>query len=237
MKFSSWYFINIPKTGSSILERSLFYPLQTFIEKNSLPIQRLQIPNENDWKHKGWIPEINDKTYLISVIRDPLEYLCSWFTYFAHIEDSGWAKTHGPLSDDPKKIKEQFLYYFEENSDLDNIQSKYLSNAHIQLYPKNLITDPDIVNKNTKRVNLLFTTDFIQDAKNIDKIRNLIRKDLEIDNFDTNSSNLPNFRNIKSSMLYDSLTVDDIEKINKIIHIDRIVYEEAKKKEISSGLR
>lgn len=84
---------------------------------------------------------------------------------------------------------------------------------------------------------MLFTTGFIQDTKNIDKIRNLICKDLEIDNFDTNSSNLPNFRNTKSSMLYDSLTLDDIEKINKIIHIDRIVYEKAKKKEILSGLR
>lgn len=218
MKFESVYFLDIPKTGSTIFD---------FVILNSLN-SKINILSPKD-SHSGWVKEISDKTYIISIIRNPVEHFCSWFVQFPHYEGSEWFKMFGPLPEDLEQIKEKMFFYLKHpfNKKTINVQSSYILNQFG-------VNDPiafrfGLLKERLNKINLLLTTDFLE-TKNFNAISGKICSDLGIDYIDPLFDKEFNFRGSKSRDLYNMLTDDEKQSISKILILDEFAYSVAKER-------
>ena len=82
--FNSTYYIHIPKTGGRWYQRAVLGPVFNILEKEDLPIYDILSEYAYESKintHFGWVPKINDSTFISTIVRDPVMQLCSLYAH------------------------------------------------------------------------------------------------------------------------------------------------------------
>jgi hypothetical protein len=205
----SFYYLHVSKASGRFLYT---YVLSDLINATrGTNIQYLFPPvSDPEWTHHGWNKLIDDDTYVISSLRDPVEAIVSY------------RMQHGGIND-----KEHF---FSSLDKITNIQSRsfidWEDNKMDALAEVNF--DKDAILGKLKRVNLLIDSKEIN-IKNYNKIKHKIASDLGIigisysDIEDTNE-----FRNNGVAEFCKSLTNEEIDLIRKANYMDVELYENAK---------
>lgn len=220
--YNKFYYLHLPKTGGRPLKEKLYPDLENHIQI---------ILREG---HHGWTKEIDDNTYIMSIMRDPIKLMCSLYTHFIFVY-MGKAKNDEILESglsshlNIKKVyfkKENFINWLTKYKIYHNFQSKHFLPMFplehmIPIAPDKL--NIDLLLERVERVNLFFDHESII-GDGIYKIVDKIQEDLGIF-IDIRENDLVKFSNKGSSDLYNSLTEEDKSYLSNFFKIDYMIYD------------
>lgn len=235
MKYDKVYFLHIPKTGGRFFTKYILEPIDSILKENN--IETIKLP-EGVKKHGGWHKDIDDKTYVISIFRDPVEFFVS---LVAHI-----------YADKNKLIDDEKDFILKDKTKISNIEKDFLFD-HLDLlkylrdfqsqnfmlsteteqivvqsrkeYDKNKEFNKELIYKRIKRVDLMMRH---SDFKNMDYrlLINKIKKDLEIEiDVDLFLADREHYKNKSSEILFNKLDSKDKERIYNNFLLDKEIYE------------
>ena len=229
IKFNSFYYLHIPKTGGRWLTSKLDNLLETFDhhkiktindirEHDSVIGQERTDDSEGYYEHTGWHPEINEKTFILATFRDPVKQICSLWT-----------------NSNEKRIyasginTELFLKDIKNESSYLNNQSVSLSNSgklkDFGMSLENL--DIDLLIKKIDRINqiILIQDKEIDFSKEMDLLLESMEIDLEvkIDRWRNNIAAYKN-KNPMSRSLFNSLSDEEKQYIAELQNLDTALY-------------
>lgn len=230
IKFNSFYYLHIPKTGGRWLSSKLDNLLETFdyhkiktvndARKYDSEIgqERGSDDSEGYYEHTGWHPEINEKTFILATFRDPVKQLCSLWTNSN--EEAIYASGIN---------KELFLKDIKNESSYLNNQSASLSNSgklkDFGIGLENL--DIDLLIKRIDRINqiILIQDKEIDFSKEMDLLLKTIEINLEvkIDRWRNNTAAYKN-KNPMSRSLFNSLSDEEKQYIAELQNLDTALY-------------
>ena len=228
-KYNKFYFLHIPKSGGRYLNKIAIYPISEMLINRGTD----WINNEN---HEGWSNRIDNSTYIISIVRDPVKLICSWFLFFS---------SHGKLKDVElssqdilDEVKNSMIDFLKHNDWVHNFQSKHLVCNYLDV-PMDLAfsfsdIDLDVLNSRIERIDFIVTQDYLQ--SNPFEVSDRIFRDLNVfpDNIDLSVSD--EFISNSSRMLYNSLSETDLDIIKSYFKIDYYIYSDIRDKEMSIGV-
>jgi hypothetical protein len=203
--YNQFYFLHINKNTAKTLGIRLFDPLYQILENNGISSIEL---NKNHASHNYW-QDFDDKTYILSAVREPIERTISEFYWWVNYGDDG-IRTHnfGRDRQCPYYTKDNFLFWIEE---------KYTKNYQ-----------SSIIGKNVNRINTLIKTEYIKNNEN--KLLDKILKDLGISyNFEDYPPDYEHVFMQPEKSLYDILVNDSaiLNKINEYNQNDIELYRQA----------
>jgi hypothetical protein len=229
-KFDSFYFLHIPKTAGRFYTHAIIDPVRRTLINNDIKI----IVDQN--AHQQWHTEITNKTYITSLFRDPCEQLVSLYVHSKLVRFEGIKA----ITEDSNMDKDSFLYWAEKSFHyIKNYQSKHIlfsntkdyleceMNAKVsENFRNNKLVTKDKVFSNISKISLLIKPQMLTDD-NVIKLQNQILSDLNIQNTSIRQLNYnkPDYENIYSKQIYDSLTAKEKEDIKLISPIDCEIYE------------
>lgn len=226
-KYDKFYFLHIPKTGGRYFKKIAVYPLSLASKNKGKDLQFLISTD-----HNGWVPEIDDKTYVTSIVRDPVKLACSWRLYFGNDGKNSNLDMNKKSSLDI--VKHGLFSHLEQNNWLHDFQSKNLTKHYKYANDSVLMNyeevDKDLLCKNVARIDFLFTQDYLE-SNPIDVCRKIFGDHEE----SFTALELPeynNFRQANSKILYDSLSEEEIEKIRSYFKLDMEIYNMVRNKEV-----
>ena len=205
--------VHIPKTGGVYLNQKLTWPLTQYCGA--------ELKRNN--AHEAW-SLIDDDTYIISSVREPIKRIIS---HYCHFQES--------LDDTLEINVKNFRTWYEENVlYLQNYQAKNffvtddLSQWRNALIPEQIfidcVVDENIVLNNVKKINVLLRDNQLTD-QHLFKVKDKIISELNlIHNY--LPKNIPpdyNSREI-SKQIYNQLTLDDETRIKKDNELDYEIY-------------
>ncbi len=212
--YNKFYFLHVPKTGGRFLKNTLI----PYLSSN------IKIIEGSD-RHGGWDKEIDDNTYIFSVIREPLEVACS---LYAHIIAS---KADILFKDSIAEIKihldkDAFISWISKSKQYHNIQSKnFLIGGPVfdNLYNYSIFgkIDEKTLDKRLNRINFLVDHKYL--LNNLNNVVEKICTDLNIEKVII-ESDTTTYANIGSLSLYNSLTDSDKTKLSEFFDIDYKIY-------------
>lgn len=213
----SLYLLHIPKTGGRFIKQSIL--------KHIAGIDYLN----NGERHSGWSKKIKDDTYIICILRDPVEAACS---LYAHLILSNTDESFN-IDDDQdhvsheiaKKInlnKNFFLKWIENNKSYHNFQSKnfFIEDTPSEMYEIDI--DIDLLYSRINKVSLLIKTEDLK-KNGPEAIVKKISKDLNVD-INPIYFNDDRYSNPASKKLYDELSEEDKKFILHFFIIDQEIY-------------
>lgn len=230
IKFNSFYYLHIPKTGGrwlsskldNLLETFDYYKIKTINDKREydsiLGQERSDDDLEGYYEHTGWHPEINENTFILATFRDPVKQLCSLWT------NSNEERIYA------NGLKKQlFLEDIQNESFYLNNQSLSLSNSgklkNFGMGLENL--DLDLLIKKIDRINqiILIQDKEIDYSKEIDILLESMEIDLEvkIDRWRNNTATYKN-KNPMSRSLFNSLSDEEKQYIAELQNLDTALY-------------
>ena len=226
-KYKKFYFLHIPKTGGRYLNEIAIHPMSG--ELNTIGINWL-----NSKDHDGWVKEIDEDTYTVCILRDPVKLACSYFLFFYD-----YGKLQKLNLKNYNILREVRIFFFEFlKTDLwfHNFQSRYLT-EDFSILPISLdlgpaILDKDIINEKLDSISFLFTQDYLE--SNPLDIANKIFNDIGILHSEINITKTDEFRQISSKILYDSLSKDEIDLISSYFEFDYDIYNLVRSREINN---
>jgi hypothetical protein len=221
LKYNKIYFLHIPKTGGRYISHNIIDPIKDQLNENGIE----QILEHN--AHTGWHSRIDDKTYVISALRDPAEQLVSLYSHSISLNNEGNLKNE---YDKNKINKKEFFEWLKNEKSYTNFQTKnflldefYFKKDH----PKNKLNvklniDEKILKIRKNRVNLFL------DMKNINNRELEIQKKIFLDlgiNAETRSfPKKTGLCNPESKNLYSTLTEKEKIFIRESNLIDNNLY-------------
>lgn len=165
MNYDSFYFLHMPKCDGRRFIDDIVLPL-----KYSNPDLKMLSQLMGDWDgsgsdhypHQGWKNSITDKTYTVTILRDPIERAVSNFSF--NIINL-FKQTFGN-SYKINFLKDSFIKYVEQDQ------------SAINCYAKNLLHDlSDLKERHDLfKIKLMYEDDNIKDPKNIELIFNRLKK-------------------------------------------------------------
>jgi hypothetical protein len=227
-KYKNFYFLHIPKTGGRYVRTYILNQLE-----NKIDIL-------GDDRHDGWIDDISDDTYVFSILRDPVKYVCSLYAHtVSHkagfIESSNDRGRHTDfIKKDIVNISLDKKYMFDwlavnpwrynlqskeilhgttgKKNVIDNIVQKYIFHSNV---------DKELLYKRLNRINLLVRQTSLYNAESVAQ---KICDDLGIEMAGEIEKDNLTYHNIASTNLYNSLTEEDKAKIEELFDIDLEIY-------------
>jgi len=235
VKYERVYFLHIPKTGGRFLTKYILNPMESLLANNGIAYSK---PPEDMRQHAGWSSLIDDKTYVISIFREPSEFFVSSVCHDAAIQrklvdEKKWNVIDGKnLRVEKQELYEKinswkymkdfqsFNFTFTKNPEHRSVLQEAISN-----YKNNIVFDKEIANKKINRTNLLIRT---KDLGSMD-YRLLVKKiseDLDIEiNLDLSQIDKTYFKNDASEILFNSLTQNEKDLILESFKLDKEIYE------------
>lgn len=219
------YLLHIPKTGGRFV---LNYVMKY--------VPGIMVVSGKE-RHSGWSKVIDDETYILCFLRDPVKLACSLYAYFelAKVDP----KTHVTDGKDyvTKEIaqnlvinKEDFLKWVEHATDWHNIQAKnfFISDNLLESIGSVKI-DKELLYSRLNRVNLLVKSDHMKKwgAKNV---LLQLSYDLHRAIYPQSYEDSHKYSNPASLNLYRSLTDEDKQFVLKFFDIDNEIYNSDKLK-------
>lgn len=240
MKYNKVYFLHIPKTGGRFLNRYILTPIEQTLNNNGIELVKSNQGKLFDRQHAGWPSWIDDKTYIISVFREPCEFFVSAVCHAAAdqnglIDRENWhiVKNNGnDLVVDKQEIDNAlFLWKYINNFQSQNFildpgkNNMSIFHAAMSNYENSGTIDKEELYSRINRVNLMIRH---SDLKSMDYsiLINKISNDLKINiELDTSNLNRQHFKNDASSLLFKSLNQEDKDYILQSFEIDKEIYE------------
>lgn len=186
---------------------------------------------EEDMAHQGWDSRISDSTYIVSILRDPIERAASWYAMV--VDNKVKVKLGSRQETNLHLDKNKFIEFVKNNTRFHNYYSKMILNDFTNngsaIFNNSLLQNEDNVNlilSRFKRVNLLFR---MEDLAYIDKldISKKIIEDLECNIFypdlEKNKKSNP-YTLPASKLLYESLTEEDKSNLSQYLNMDYAIY-------------
>ncbi len=186
---------------------------------------------EEDMAHQGWDSRISDSTYIISILRDPIERAASWYAMV--VDNKVKIKLNSRKETNLYLDKNKFIDFVKNNTRFHNYYSKMILNDFTNnssvIFDNSQLKNEENINlamSRFKRINLLFRMkdfSYIDNFSLSEKITedlgcNIFYPDLE-KNKKSNPYTLP-----ASKMLYDSLTEQDKNILSEYLNIDYAIY-------------
>lgn len=210
------YFLHIAGNGGRALKEYVINPL---FNKNSDIVG----------KHNGWSTFIDDKTYIICILRDPVKHACGFYLHFVNKEKDGI------------DVKSQFLDYYRNTKQLYNFQSQniltsgqnfnYGKGEHFQ---KDIIEiNEDLLQERIDRIDLLVSQDLL--THDIQQIAYTMADDLDLKSIKVLNVDNYKYSNGDSKKLYISLTEDEKQEIQDLNSIDYKIYSQLRNKEYKTN--
>jgi hypothetical protein len=226
-KYNKFYFLHIPKTGGRYLNEIAIYPIS-----GELKARGINWLNTED--HDGWIKEIDEDTYTVCILRDPVKTACSFFLFF--YDNGNLQKLN--LKNDAilNQVRLFFFQFLKRDLWIHNMQSKFLKRSCADLpieesfnYP---VLDKDLLYERFNSISFLFTQDYLE--SNPLDVANRIFDDIGIHPSKINITKTDEFRQPSSKILYDSLSQDEIDLISSYFEFDYEIYNLVRSREISN---
>lgn len=235
MQYDSFYFLHIPKTDGRRFIDLILLDLKDNNPQLKFPAGNLMGNYFGDPynAHQGWIPEITDKTYVFSMMRDPIKRAVSYYVFLImqQIKQHQDFKTYTSIN----FTKEGFIKYVESQKDVRNVSSKmFLYNIDSDMDRRYLFQDLSLKDKNeidilmtrVKRSNLLLKSETFASMDKQDLFRK-ISQDLGIDERPVSIKKAdfePTYTKKESSLLYDLLTDSDKQYLRQYFDVDYYIY-------------
>jgi hypothetical protein len=236
-KYNKFYFLHVPKTGGRFFTEYIVRPIERTLEENGVKI--IQLPPNVD-KHGGWHKDIDDGTYIVSILRDPAEFFASLIAHMVSYENGLIDDNNDQIINDKSRvlnIEKDFLFStMEELKYLKNFQSQnfLLTPEDINLvtysrrmYNKSmgLYIDNELLYERLNRTNLIIRHSDLKSMDYsllIDKISDDIGINIKVD---TSSIDKERYKNNNSEHLYNKLTDKDIKRIYENFMLDKEIYD------------
>ena len=212
-KSKNVYFLHIPGSGGRALKE---YVLNPMLNKTADIVG----------KHNGWSEFIDDKTYIICILRDPVKHACGFYLHFINKEKDG------------NDVKSQFLDYYRNTKQIHNFQSQnliypgqnfnYGTGKHFEdTYTE---VDENLLFKRVDRIDLLISQDLLRN--DIQYVANILAEGLDLNQIKVVNVDNNKYSNGDSTDLYNSLTEDEKQEIQDLNSIDYKIYSQLRLKEI-----
>lgn len=210
------YFLHIAGTGGRALKEYILNPL-------------LNKDVEIIGKHDGCSDCIDDKTYIICILRDPVKHACGFYLHFIYKDSDG------------PNIRQKFLEYFRGTKQLHNFQSQNLmvsgqnfNYGEGKHFGDEIVEiDEDLLLKRIDRIDLLISQDMLR--YNMQDVANILAEDLDLNFIKIENINQYKHSNGMSRDLYNSLTEAEKQEIIDLNNIDYKIYSQLKNKELKTG--
>jgi len=248
MQYDTFYFLHMPKCDGRRFMDLILLPLDKanqnlknynieerkknyyIVRQDSNGVKKL-IKQEESLFHQGWDSRINDSTYIVSILRDPIERAASWYAWKINSAFSRMPGYNKGISINLNK--EKFIECVERDTRFHNPYAKMILNdisSNILLISNNSILQKDnildLILERCKRINLLIK---MQNFQVVDKtmLANKITNDMgltsicpDIKSFEHSESYTLDF----SKNLYNSLTDEDKSHLKKYLALDYEIY-------------
>jgi hypothetical protein len=224
-----FYFLHIPKTGGRYVKSYILDQIKNKVEVI-----------DKQERHSGWIEDIDENTYVFSILRDPVKMICSQYAHLVSqkaglIEDSLDMDQHTDhIKQNIVNInldKHHFLKWIYANPWMYNLQSKEILNGSTEnknvmdvIVQKHTFTknvDKDLLYERLNRINLLVRQVSLY---NPESLAQKICNDLNIDLAGEIEKDTSTYHNMASSNLYNSLTEEEISWIEDLFAVDVEIY-------------
>lgn len=235
MKYSKVYFLHIPKTGGRFLTKYILRPMEETLAKQG--IEYLRMP-EDMRQHGGWSNFIDDKTYVISIFREPVEFFVSVVCHAAAgkaklIDEENWHTINGESLNVEKEELFDKLYSWPYIKDFQSHNFVLSTNPEIlsllkqaQLfYDKGKEYDPKLIYDRISRTNLFLRNDELE-SMDYELLVKKISEDLGVElDIDLSQINKTHFKNDASKRLFNSLDQNEKDLILENFKLDKEIYE------------
>jgi hypothetical protein len=221
LKYNKFYFLHINKTGGRHIKANVILPIINQLSENG--IEYIIEPHS----HSGWHSRIDDKTYVMTVLRDPVEQAISLYAHKISLDNQGNLKDE---YNKDKLNKKDFFDWMEKLDLYPNFQTRsflcdefYLKRDHLK--NKNnvsLIFDENILEFRKNQVNLFLNMENIN-GREIE-IQEKIFLDLGINGSTVSPKTKSNFFNHESKILYSKFTEAEKQFIAKYNSLDNDLY-------------
>jgi hypothetical protein len=214
----SIYLMHIPKTGGQYLSETLISALNEECKNNNLDTSNLLKDG-----HSGWLSR-KDSDYTISIIRNPINRSVSHYVYY----------NPDRLNGSVKDVIKSILSFMENNSFMQNYQSKFLCsdqiNSESNLNNQFFEYDLSKLEERTSQIDKLITTESL--SPNL--VKELYINSCNILNINPqNEIVFPEYRTYRylsplTKEIRDSFTKSDIQILKNLNNIDYNLYESVK---------
>ena len=218
MAYKSFYYLQIPKTGSKYFIGNIYWPLAEELKKHKINLINMWDQNSNP-SITGWDPRIDDDTYIVSTFRDPVKQIISKHCNQFRISNKPESKYY--LNELPDK-KDFFLNVDRYYNNMSKYFSNYSTENDKDIFQSTAI-DKESAVRRSKRVNkfILESTNPWGTIREILTDMNLpipeyLNKDIFRQKINVNNS---------SKLLYESLTAEEIEEIRSKSEVDVSIYD------------
>ena len=218
MAYKSFYYLQIPKTGSKYFIGNIYWPLAEELKKHKINLINMWDQNSNP-SITGWDPRIDDDTYIVSTFRDPVKQIISKHCNQFRISNKPESKYY--LNELPDK-KDFFLNVDRYYNNMSKYFSNYSTENDKDIFQSTAI-DKESAVRRSKRVNK-----FILESTNPWGTIREILTDMNLPIPEYLNKNI--FRqkinvNNSSRLLYESLTAVEIEEIRSKSEVDVSIYD------------
>lgn len=212
-EMDSFYFLHIMKCGGTFIEKNILNPLRQPLNLNNINVIN---PNLLGW-HGLWQNSINESTYVVSGIRNPVKRTISHFCHDNNNNDS--------VSDCMNWIEKKYNF-------LKNFQTKNLMYTNDDIYGydscinsfkfNNFVIDKKELYEKIKRINLLIKTD-VMTHEDINLYLKKICTDLNL-KITNNTQVRPSFSSQFSKNIFSKLSKKEIGYIEELNDIDMEIW-------------
>jgi hypothetical protein len=206
------------KTGGRFIRRNVLFPM-----KNQLNESGIELMVFDDDSHKGWHSRIDDRTYIIHSVRDPVEHSVSYFAHIVCLDNHGNMKEE--YNSNSLTVVD-LIYELNHNKAFPNFQAKsYLHNENnrMEFYGNRVPFDYDLFNERKNRVNLFLDVKDIA-GKEL-QIQKKIFTDLGMFYSEPKTRPAKSFLNFESKDLFNKLSDKEKDMIRKYNRIDNDLYQ------------
>lgn len=224
--FDSFYFLHIPKTAGRFFTHNIVVPINDILIENNIK----SFYNRDTYiAHQFWVDGINDNTYVVSLIRDPIKHLVSVYSHYSMLDDG--AQRSVPVGVEQYNKNTMFQWMDKYYEYVKNLQSKnfLISNPDgpfiYSTATKNCEVSNEKIFDRLEKVALILKSEDLS-IGNIKKIQSKILSDFGIEHLDINHKiqRASNYWNPDSTRIYNSLTEKDKQYILDFNSVDAEVY-------------
>ena len=224
--FDSLYFLHIPKTAGRYFTHNVIVPLSPGIKEHGI---NSHYDRDTYIAHQFWADFIGENTYVVSLLRDPVQHLVSLYSHFSVLGDGAQHKI--PIGAEEYNKDAMFEWMIRNNDTVKNIQSKNFLIKSVEggfIYSpetRDCIVTKDIIFNRLQDVSLLIKSEELS-LKNTKQAYTKILTDLNVPVPPINQKlqSRANSWNPDSTRIYASLTEKEKEKILEFNSIDAEVY-------------
>lgn len=225
-EFDSFYFLHVPKTAGRYFTHNVVVPAALAMREHGI---HSHYNRDTYIAHQFWADFIDKNTYVVSLLRDPVQYMVSLYSHFSVLGNGAQHKI--PIGAEEYNKDTMFEWMTKNNDTVKNIQSKNFLINKVEggfIYSpetRDCVVTKDIIFNRLKDVSLLIKSEELS-LKNTKQAYNKILTDLNIPVPEINQKlqSRANSWNPDSTRIYASLTEKEKEKILEFNSIDAEVY-------------